>query len=157
MQFNVYSPISGNIVDIRSLTDQMFSDEVIGPSIAIRKHRLSEYIYSPIVGRDIAIYPTGHAVVIEHESGLEILIHIGIDTYKKEGLFEKLVNNHEIVNEFDRLLRINPIIQDSSSDLIIVTVVKKEGFVVQKLDHKSVVAKKSVLMRIDTGVNDCIK
>jgi Phosphotransferase system IIA components len=157
MQVNIYSPISGNIIDIKTIPDKMFSDEVIGPSIAIRKHKLSEFIYSPIDGIDIAVYPTGHAVVIEHESGLELLIHIGIDTYKKEGLFEIIVNNHEIVSEFDKLLRINPLIQDSSSDLIIITVVKKEGFVVQKLDNEFVVAKKSILMKIDTGVNDLIK
>lgn len=79
----VASPIEGIIKPISSVQDDVFSREVIGKSIAIEP--TGNTIYAPVTGTVTSVFPTNHAIGITGDSGIEVLIHVGIDTVKLNG------------------------------------------------------------------------
>ena len=117
----VSAPVSGNIVPLNQLSDEAFAK--LGKGIAINPDQ--GRIYSPISGQIKMLYPTNHSVGIESADGLEILLHIGIDTVnlKGEGFksfvkCEDMVTKGDLLIEFDRIALI-----DKGYDLSTVVVV----------------------------------
>ena len=79
----VYSPVNGQAAVLESLNDGMFSEKILGDGMVVTPSD-GEFI-SPVTGTVETAFPTGHAYGIKTESGLEILIHIGIDTVTLNG------------------------------------------------------------------------
>ncbi|WP_323125861.1 glucose-specific PTS transporter subunit IIBC [Gracilibacillus oryzae] len=90
------SPMTGEIMDLSEVPDQVFSQKMMGDGFAV-KPSLGEVV-SPVNGKIINIFPTKHAIGILADSGTEILIHIGIDTVnlKGEGFTAKVSEGDEI-------------------------------------------------------------
>lgn len=80
----VHSPVTGHIKPIQDVQDDVFSKEIIGKSVAIEPN--GEQIYAPITGTVTAVFPTKHAYGITGDNGIEVLIHVGIDTVKLDGV-----------------------------------------------------------------------
>lgn len=106
-QESIISPVSGTIIPLNNVKDEVFASEAMGQGIAIVP--TSNIIKAPVSGTVSAVYPTGHAIGIISENGAEVLIHIGIDTVELNGQhFKTLVKqNQKIVVgeplvEFDR-------------------------------------------------------
>lgn len=76
-------PLKGEILPAGAIPDAAFAASTLGATFAIRPE--SGEIVSPVNGTIAAIFPTKHAIGIEADNGLEILIHIGIDTVKLNG------------------------------------------------------------------------
>ena len=70
------------------MNDAAFASEAMGKGIGIKPN--DNQIYAPIDGEITTIFPTKHAIGITGESGIEILIHIGIDTVELNGQFFEL-------------------------------------------------------------------
>lgn len=83
MSENVLSPVEGVVVDLSEVPDAAFSSGALGPGFAVEP--LTNLIGAPISGEIVSIAPTGHAVTIRSERGLEVLVHLGIDTVAMEG------------------------------------------------------------------------
>lgn len=99
----VFAPVSGQIVSLQALPDETFSKELIGKGIAI--HPKQGIIVSPVDGEIVAIYPTKHAIGIKSSEGVEVLLHIGIDTVNLNGsYFESYVELHQSVKKGDKLI-----------------------------------------------------
>lgn len=79
----VAAPVEGRVKPIESVEDDVFSREVIGKSIAIEP--TGNTIYAPITGTVTSVFPTKHAIGITGDDGIEVLIHVGIDTVKLDG------------------------------------------------------------------------
>ncbi|MGK9044743.1 PTS cellobiose/arbutin/salicin transporter subunit IIBC [Mammaliicoccus vitulinus] len=79
----VAAPVEGRIKPISSVEDDVFSREVIGRSIAIEP--TGHTIYAPVTGTVTSVFPTKHAIGITSDDGIEVLIHVGIDTVKLNG------------------------------------------------------------------------
>ena len=79
----VAAPVEGRIKPISSVEDDVFSREVIGKSIAIEP--TGHTIYAPVTGTVTSVFPTKHAIGITGDDGIEVLIHVGIDTVKLNG------------------------------------------------------------------------
>ena len=81
----IFSPLAGTVIGLEEVPDDAFSQKMIGDGCAIDP--APGAIYAPVDG-DIDIFETNHAVSIESPSGLEMIIHFGVDTVKlnKEGL-----------------------------------------------------------------------
>lgn len=77
------SPAAGKLVSIKEVSDPTFSGEVLGKGAAIIPE--DGRFYAPADGTISTIFPTGHAAAITSSDGVEILIHIGLDTVKLEG------------------------------------------------------------------------
>jgi PTS system beta-glucosides-specific IIC component len=80
---HLFSPISGEVVPLEDVDDSVFSSGIIGEGVAIRP--TDGTVRSPIAGVVTVLMDTKHAIGIRGDDGVEILIHVGIDTVQLEG------------------------------------------------------------------------
>lgn len=81
----ILSPAKGEIVELKDVKDEVFSSGLLGYGFGV-KATLGD-VFSPIEGTVTNVYDTGHAYTIVGNDGLELLVHIGIDTVELEGEF----------------------------------------------------------------------
>jgi glucose-specific phosphotransferase system IIA component len=79
----LYSITDGEVIDVIDVKDDIFSQKMLGDGLAFKS--ISGEIYAPCKGTVSSLFPTKHAIGITMDDGLEILIHIGIDTVKEKG------------------------------------------------------------------------
>ena len=102
----LYSPVSGTVIPLSEVDDPVFSQEIMGKGVGIRP--TEGKLYAPINGTVATVFPTGHAIGIETDEGVEVLLHIGIDTVSLNGKgFHKVVNQGDRVNVGDLLVEFN--------------------------------------------------
>lgn len=102
-EFLINSPIKGKVVPLADLSDQAFSAGLLGKGLAIIPE--DNTIYAPEDGEITTLFPTKHAIGITFENGIELLIHVGMDTVNLNGdYFEALVEQGAKVKRGDRLL-----------------------------------------------------
>lgn len=103
----VKSCVDGSYIDIRNLKDPIFANEIIGYGCAILPSK--NIITSPVNGKIITIFPTKHAIGIQLENDLELLLHVGIDTVKLKGKGFNLLNikDNQKVKVGDPLIEVN--------------------------------------------------
>lgn len=77
------APMKGKCVAIQEVNDPTFSDEILGKGVAVIPEEGS--MYAPADGVITTIFPTGHAVGMTTEDGVEILVHLGLDTVALKG------------------------------------------------------------------------
>lgn len=93
----IMSPVKGNLRPLSSLSDATFSNELMGKGVALSP--TDEYLYAPISGKITALFPTKHAIGIRSDDGVELLLHVGIDTVNLNGLhFDPKVSIGDNVN-----------------------------------------------------------
>ena len=87
----LYAPVEGKACALQDLSDETFAKEMMGKGIAILPQ--DNHICAPVNGEITALFPTKHAIGMKTKEGLEVLIHIGIDTVNLNGkYFESKVN-----------------------------------------------------------------
>ncbi|NPC92844.1 PTS glucose transporter subunit IIA [Bacillus sp. WMMC1349] len=79
----VFSPADGKVISLSEVPDPVFSQKMMGDGIAIEP--ANGEIVSPVNGEVIQLFHTKHAIGIRSLSGVEMLIHIGLDTVSMEG------------------------------------------------------------------------
>lgn len=79
----VYSPMRGDIIALKDVKDDAFAQEALGKGIAIMP--TDGEVVAPVNGTITTLFPTLHAIGITGDSGVEILIHIGLDTVQLNG------------------------------------------------------------------------
>lgn len=100
----VTAPLAGKVVNLQDVHDKVFAEGNIGKGIAIVPS--SGEVVAPFNGEVITVLPTKHAIGLRSETGVELLIHIGIDTVKLDGkFFNMLVNNGDRVEQGQGLLK----------------------------------------------------
>lgn len=101
-----HMPIDGDIIELSEVPDDVFAKEMMGPGFGIMPK--GKTIHSPIDGKVVSVFPTNHAIGLETDTGVEILIHVGLDTVKLNGEgFELLVENGQLIQRGDALLNID--------------------------------------------------
>ena len=99
----LYAPMKGEVLDVSKSADPAFASKAMGEGVAINPSE--GVIYAPADGIISLIFPTKHAMGITLNSGVELLIHAGIDTVKMEGKgFETFVETGVKVKKGDKLL-----------------------------------------------------
>ena len=106
------SPLDGTAVQLEDVSDEVFSQKVVGDGLGIvpKVGVLSaiQTIYAPIAGKVIMVFESKHAVGIRSNEGVEILIHIGIDTVSLNG--DGFVTHIEVGDDVavgDKLVSVN--------------------------------------------------
>jgi PTS system beta-glucosides-specific IIC component len=103
LDLTVKSPLKGKKINLDDIDDPLFSGEALGKTVAIYPE--NGKVLSPVNGRIVTLFETKHAIALISESGVEILIHIGIDTVKLEGKpFKAFVENNQKVKVGDKLI-----------------------------------------------------
>ncbi|MFC7063305.1 PTS sugar transporter subunit IIA [Halobacillus seohaensis] len=79
----ILAPVSGKVVSLDDVPDPVFSQRMMGDGVAIEPD--NGQVVSPIDGEIVQLFPTNHAVGIKTKSGVEVLVHIGLETVAMEG------------------------------------------------------------------------
>ena len=99
-------PITGELIPLSQVPDEVFAKGMMGPGLAILP--TGDTLYSPVDGRVVSVFPTKHAIGIETDTGIEILIHVGLDTVNLKGEgFETLVEQGQLVQRGDAMLKLD--------------------------------------------------
>lgn len=80
---DIAAPVAGTVKALEEIEDEAFSTGALGQGIAIEP--AEGKIYAPVDGEITTFFPTGHAIGMISENGVEILIHVGMDTVKLNG------------------------------------------------------------------------
>ena len=93
----VVSPADGDVVDLSEVPDEVFSQKMAGDGMALLPR--SNTFIAPVAGTITKIFSTNHAFSIKTKAGLEVMVHIGLDTValKGEG-FKRLAKEGDVVN-----------------------------------------------------------
>ncbi|ANU24252.1 N-acetylglucosamine-specific PTS transporter subunit IIBC [Planococcus donghaensis] len=99
-------PIQGDIIPLSEVPDEVFAKGMMGQGFAIVP--TGNILYSPVDGRVVSVFPTKHAIGIKTDTGVDLLIHVGLDTVKLKGQgFEALVEQDTLVQRGDALLKLD--------------------------------------------------
>ncbi|UXR75392.1 glucose-specific PTS transporter subunit IIBC [Staphylococcus sp. IVB6233] len=123
----VAAPLKGEVLPLSEVPDQVFSEKMMGDGIAIRP--TEGKVYAPFNGRVQMVFPTKHAIGLTSADGLELLIHVGLDTVKLEGkCFDILVEEGQEIKTGDVLMTfdLDYIKEHAKSDITTIIVTQAE-------------------------------
>ena len=102
----ISSPISGTAADLVTAPDEAFAQKMMGDGAVVTPE--DPYVYAPEDGEVAFVFDTKHAIGFITESGISLLIHVGIDTVKLNGKgFEALVESGQEVKKGDPMLKLD--------------------------------------------------
>lgn len=82
-QLAVYAPSKGELIPISEVADPVFSEKMMGDGFAVLPE--ANEVFAPISGTILNVFPTKHAIGIQTDNGLEVLLHMGINTVDLKG------------------------------------------------------------------------
>ena len=100
------APVTGEIVPISQVPDAVFSRELLGKGIAINPK--TSMVVAPFAGIVTQIFPSNHAFGMVLKSGIELFIHVGVDTVDLGGQgFQRFVHEGDIVTQGQSILEVD--------------------------------------------------
>lgn len=145
----VYSPIRGQVVSMEEVPDDTFAAKVLGDGMAVIPSEGK--VYAPFDGKVEMLYDTKHAIAISSRDGIEVLIHVGINTVELSGRFyETYVSDGALIHKGDLLLRfdIAGIKEAGYSTVTPIVVTNSDDYDAVLLLGKGVVDNQDILMKI---------
>lgn len=102
----ITAPIEGNAIPLSEVNDAVFSKELLGKGVGLQAQ--ADELFAPIAGKVVTVLDSKHAIGLQTESGIELLIHVGIDTVNLKGApFELFVEPGEQVKKGQKLMTID--------------------------------------------------
>lgn len=139
----VLAPLQGTVIPLAETNDQAFASLALGKGAAVKPQ--DDTIAAPFSGKVSAVFPGNHAIGITSDSGIELLIHIGIDTVNMQGDgFTRQVNDGDTFSAGQALLHFDSakIAAAGYEDTVMITVTNTMNFldVVALAAHQDVQA-----------------
>lgn len=101
------APLAGKVIPLSEVNDTTFAPGLLGQGVAIKP--TGNKVVAPSDSKVEAVFPTGHAIALHTDEGMDILIHIGLDTVKLDGKYftvnievGQVVHRGDTLIEFDR-------------------------------------------------------
>ncbi len=130
---SISAPLVGKIVPLTEVPDEAFSSGAMGQGIAIEPS--DNKLYAPFDGTVATVAPTGHAIGLRSDTGVELFVHIGLDTVKLKGApFQLNVKEGDTINKGDLLLQFDKALIQSNGMPTITPVLVTNSF-----DYKQIV------------------
>ncbi|WP_297076880.1 beta-glucoside-specific PTS transporter subunit IIABC [uncultured Enterococcus sp.] len=148
---DLLAPTSGTLVALSSLPDEVFASGAMGKGFGIKANHEQATIYAPENAEVVTLAPTHHAIGLKLESGVELLIHVGIDTLELDGRgFESLIKQGELVKRGQALLNVdmNVINEAGYDDTIIVIVTNTNEFSLIELPEQAQVNQTDIALTV---------
>lgn len=123
------APVTGELVAMKDLSDAVFASGALGDGIGIKPAEAT--VVSPVDGTVITAMKTGHAYGLKTDNGVEVLVHIGVDTVKMKGEgFEQLVHKGDTVKIGQPLAKVDfaAVHAAGYDDTVIMTVTNTKKF-----------------------------
>ncbi|AIO19393.1 PTS system glucose-specific EIICBA component [Candidatus Izimaplasma bacterium HR1] len=130
-------PIKGDYADIEKTPDQVFSNKFLGEGFVIFPKEGK--VYAPTNGIIKSVFPTKHAIALTSDKGLDILIHIGLETVKLKGEgFTMHTNLGDTVKQGDLLVEFDKeyIEANADSSATPIVLVDRKKLIVKKVKEK---------------------
>ena len=103
---DIYSVVDGVSFPIEEVNDDVFSKKIMGDGIAIAP--TGSIVCAPCSGELTTVFPTGHAFGITRDDGVEILVHIGLETVNLKGKgFKKLKRSNQRVVVGEKIIELD--------------------------------------------------
>ena len=147
--FTLTSPMAGTAVPLGQVKDESFAKGMLGPGIAVKPS--SGVVVAPCDGKVTVAFPTGHAYGLKSASGVQVLIHIGMDTVKLDGKgFTPRVAKGDVVRRGDVLAEVDlDVIREAGYDTVTpVVVTNKKKFASVTPDAEGEVAPGGALLTV---------
>lgn len=97
------APVNGETVDLIEVPDEVFAGKLVGDGLAFKPEE--GVLFAPVSSEVVQVFPTKHAIGLRTKEGLEVLIHIGIDTVEMRGEgFTSYVHPKQWVKAGDKLM-----------------------------------------------------
>ena len=129
----VKAPVSGRVVPLEEVPDPVFNSGMLGQGCGIWPEE--NYLRAPFDGVVFSISHTNHGIVLTSDSGVQCIVHVGIDTCEMEGKgFARLVEKGQHFSEGDPLMRfsIDAIRKSGYREIVVCVVLNSEQY--QKID-----------------------
>ncbi|WP_252311754.1 PTS glucose transporter subunit IIA [Sinobaca sp. H24] len=131
-EVKIKAPATGRFVDLKDVPDPTFSEKMMGEGFAVEPSE--GRIVSPVKGKIVQVFPTKHAVGIKSDEGLDVLIHIGLETVALNGEgFTTHVSEGDKVNPGDLLVEFTLADIKEKAKSLITPVVFTEGDQIQDI------------------------
>ncbi|AKK03980.1 glucose PTS transporter subunit IIA [Corynebacterium epidermidicanis] len=123
------APVAGEVVELKNLSDAVFASGALGEGVGIKP--AASTIVSPVAGTVVSAMKTGHAYGLKTAEGVEVLVHIGIDTVKMKGEgFTQLVHKGDTITVGQPLAEVDfaAVAAAGYDDTVIMTVTNSKKF-----------------------------
>lgn len=141
------APLSGTVMPVSEVEDQVFASKAMGDGIAIDP--TEGKVYAPFSGEITVAFPTGHAYGLKAANGREVLIHIGMDTVELDGKgFTPHVKQGDIVKQGDLLTEVDLDYIRSQGKPVITPVIFTDGTAVELLKKGAVSARDTDIIKL---------
>jgi glucose-specific phosphotransferase system IIA component len=99
----IYTPVVGTVIPLKAIADGVFSEGILGPGAGIEPE--DGVVYAPFDGKVIQVADTKHALGLESKNGLELLVHVGMDTVAMNGKgFDVFVKEGDSITRGQKLM-----------------------------------------------------
>lgn len=126
-EVKIYSPLKGETIKLENVEDEAFSSGILGKGVAVMPEE--GVLYAPVDGTISALFPTGHAVGMTMDNGVELLMHVGMDTVQLEGKgFQTFTAVGDRVKQGQKLVEFDmELIQEAGYSLVTPVLVVNAG------------------------------
>lgn len=129
-EIDVLAPLDGTVVDLEAVPDEVFAQKMVGDGVAIDPS--GQVAVAPVTGTLVKLFTGGHAFGIATSGGVELIVHLGLDTIemKGEGFGKIAVEGQEVqvgtpIVRFDRAVvermgkvMISPVVSTGSGTIV---------------------------------------